>query len=67
MCCICKSINIHDSARVRCRLVVITLTTRAGPVDPTDANVLYLSGFDALTPEVIRSFAVGDLDSVSAG
>jgi len=50
-----------------CRLVVVTLTTQASGVDLSDTNVLYLCGFDASTPEVIRSFAVGDLDSVPAG
>jgi len=47
--------------------VVVTLTTQASLVDVSDTNVLYLAGFDASTPEVIRSFAVGDLDSVPAG
>jgi len=46
---------------------VVLLTTQAGLVGPSDTNVLYLSGFDASTPEIIRSFANGDLDSVPAG
>lgn len=47
---------------------MVTLTTQAGgPVDVSGANVLHLAGFDASTPDVIRSFAVGDLDSVPAG
>jgi len=46
---------------------MVTLTTQASPVDIPDANILLLAGFDASTPEVIRSFAIGDLDSVPAG
>ena len=46
---------------------MVTLTTQASLVDFSDANVLHLAGFDPSTPEVIRSFAVGDLDSVPAG
>jgi len=52
---------------LHCRLVVITLSAQPGRVDLSNANVLYLAGFDASTPEVIRSFAIGDLDSVPAG
>ena len=43
------------------------LTTRVSPTDLSNANVLYLAGFDASTPQIIRSFAVGELDSVPAG
>jgi len=46
---------------------MVTLTTQASLVNVCDANVLYLAGFDASTPDVIRSFAVGDLDFVPAG
>jgi len=50
-----------------CRLAIVSLTTQACPVSLSDVNVIYLAGFDASTPEVIRSFATGDLDSVPAG
>jgi len=60
------TVNICDYVYTD-RLVVITLTTQASPVDLSNVNVLYLAGFDASTPEVIRSFAVGDLDTVPAG
>jgi len=59
-------IIIHDYLCVDCRLVVVTLT-QASLVDYSDANILHLAGFDASTPEVIRSFAIGDLDCASGG
>ena len=46
---------------------MVTLTTQANSVNLSDANILYLAGFDASMPEIIRSFAVGNLDSVPAG
>ena len=67
MCYIWLLINVNKYIGLHCRLVVVTLTTQASLVDVSDTNVLYLAGFDASTPEVIRSFAVGDLDSVPAG
>lgn len=60
-------VDVINISVCRCRLVMVTLTTQASLVNVCDANVLYLAGFDASTPDVIRSFAVGDLDFVPAG
>jgi hypothetical protein len=55
--------------RQNARLVVVTLTSAVSSlVDGVccDPRILHLAGFDASTPAVIRSFALGQLDSLAA-
>lgn len=50
------------------RLVIVTLTcNETNLADSIDSHVIHLAGFDSATPEIIRSFVSGELDSVPAG
>jgi len=51
-----------------CRLVIVTLTSNETHLaDSVDTHVIHLAGFDSATPEIIRLFATGELDTVVAG
>ena len=47
-------------------LVIISLTSSYETIitDPIDLRVIHLAGFDSATPEIIRLFATGQLDSI---
>lgn len=51
-----------------CRLAIVTLTSSETVVaDSSDSGVIHLAGFDSDTPEIIRLFALGELDSAPPG
>jgi hypothetical protein len=65
-----KALNQYcdTMGRPNTRLVVVTLTSpETALVDINDSRILHLAGFDTATPDIIRSFAMGELDSALPG